>query len=241
MNHKSSSFASRYSLREQVSNYILEKIATGAFSPGERIIEARIAEDLHVSTIPVREAIRELVAKRVLEYLVHRGARVREVSILETVDALKVKAVLEALAARSVGAKIKGLVPELSKYVPRMEEAALRRDFVEYQNQNQHFHRTVVAASRNQILLSVWDSLAFEVRTRFIMDYLHLVDPEDLAKEHEGILHAAEAADVEQLATNLGEHANRLVKHLERQMTANAAATGAHPQVPEIGANQASL
>ena len=166
MNHISATIASRYSLCEQVRNYILERIATGAFPPGTRIIEARIAEDLRVSTIPVREAIRELVAKRVLEYLVHKGARVREVSILETVDALKVKAVLEALAARSVGARIKALVPELSRYVPPMEEAALRRDFVEYQNQNQHFHRAVVAASANQILLSVWDSLAFEVRTQ---------------------------------------------------------------------------
>jgi len=221
MDHKPPVIASRYSLSEQVKNYISERIATGAFAPGDRIIEARIAEELHVSTIPVREAIRELAAKRVLELLVHRGARVREVSVLETADALRVKAVLEALAARLAAPRIKELIPEMRRYVPPMEEAALRRDFVEYQNQNQHFHRAVVEASGNEILLSVWDSLAFEVRTRFIMDYLHIVDPEELAKEHESVLQAAEAGNIEEMATALMNHANRLVEHLEKQTSVN--------------------
>jgi DNA-binding GntR family transcriptional regulator len=96
-----------------VRNHILARIATGQFPPGYKIVEARIAEELHVSTIPVREAIRELVAKRVLEYLVHRGARVREVSMAETIDALRVKAVLEALAARLGGPKLILLAPQL--------------------------------------------------------------------------------------------------------------------------------
>ncbi|MGA2613743.1 MAG: GntR family transcriptional regulator [Spirochaetia bacterium] len=225
MNHKPSTIASRFSLSEQVRNYILERIATGEFAPGHRIIEARIAEDLHVSTIPVREAIRELVAKRVLEYLVHRGARVREVSILETVDALRVKAVLEALAARTAGQRIMRFLPEMRRYVQPMEDSAVRHDFVEYQNQNQRFHRAIVEASGNQILLSVWDSLAFEVRTRFIMDYLHIVAPEELAREHESILSAAESGDSEALAANVTAHANRIVEHLEKQMSLNAASS----------------
>jgi DNA-binding GntR family transcriptional regulator len=95
--------ASRYSLSEQVRNYILAKIARGELAPGDRIVEARIAEELKVSSIPVREAIRELIAKRILEYTVHKGARVRQVSMAETVDALHVKAVLEALATRLAG------------------------------------------------------------------------------------------------------------------------------------------
>jgi DNA-binding GntR family transcriptional regulator len=217
--------ASRYSLSEQVRNYLLDRIATGVFPPGHRIIEARVAEELHVSTIPVREAIRELVAMRVLEYVVHRGVRVREVSMLETMDALRVKAVLEALAARLAGPQITGVVPQLRKYVEPMEDSAFRRDFVKYQEQNQHFHRAVVETSGNQILLEIWDSLAFQVRTRFIMDYLHIVHPEDLAQEHEGILGAAESGDAEALAAHLMEHANSLVSYLEKQMSTNAAAS----------------
>ncbi len=69
--------ANRYSLSQQVRNHILNKIAVGELAPGDKVIESHIAAELHVSTIPVREAIRELAAIRVLDYWVHRGARVR--------------------------------------------------------------------------------------------------------------------------------------------------------------------
>jgi DNA-binding GntR family transcriptional regulator len=215
--------ASRFSLSEQVRNHILARIATGQFPPGHKIVEARIAEELHVSTIPVREAIRELVARRVLEYLVHRGARVREVSMAETIDALRVKAVLEALAARLAGPRLMPLVPRLRSYIQLILDSAARHDFVEFQDQNQHFHRTIVEASGNQILLAQWDSLAFEVRTRFLLDYLQAVDPQVLAREHADILLAIEDGETETVASLLMSHANHLVEYLERQMSDNGA------------------
>jgi DNA-binding GntR family transcriptional regulator len=236
MEQAQSVIANRSSLSEQVRNHILARIATGQFPPGYKIVEARIAEELRVSTIPVREAIRELVAKRVLEYLVHRGARVREVSMAETIDALRVKAVLEALAARLAGSRLLGLAPRLRAYVQTILDSAVSRDFVEYQDQNQRFHRTIVEASGNQILLAQWDALAFEVRTRFLMDYLRTVDPRVLAREHGDILQAIEAGGTEEVAALLMSHANHLVEYLQRQMSANAKSrneTGA-PEAPRL-------
>jgi DNA-binding GntR family transcriptional regulator len=211
----------RYSLSEQVRNHILAKIATGTLQPGDRVVEARVAGELQVSSIPVREAIRELVARRILEYNVHKGARVRNVSMAETVDALHVKAVLEALAARLAGPRLKGLVPRLEEYTKNIESSAHRRDFVAYQNHNQQFHGAIVEAARNATLLRLWDSLDFEVRTRFIMDYLEGVDPAELAREHEDILQAMRDGEVERVASLLTTHAAHLVGHLQRQMAAN--------------------
>lgn len=211
---------SRYSLSQQVRNHILNRIATGELAPGDKVVEARVAGELHVSTIPVREAIRELAAIRVLDYSMHRGARVRQVTVGETVDALYVKAVLEALSARLAGARLREHLSLLRQYSSRLLDCAIRRDWVEYQNQNQLFHRLIVAASGNQILLTLWDSLAFQVRTRFIMDYLHIVDPYDLAKEHDDVIQAIEAQDTEKTASLLNSHASRLVDYLKEQQAA---------------------
>lgn len=213
--------ANRYSLSQQVRNHILNKVATGELAPGDKVVEARIAAELHVSTIPVREAIRELAAIRVLDYWVHRGARVREVTVLETVDALHVKGVLEALAARLSGEKLRKHLQSMKEYSQRIQDAAFRYDWVEYQNQNQLFHRLIVEASGNQILLSLWESLAFEVRTRFIMDYLRIVEPGELAREHEEIIKAIEADDTKRVADHLSSHATRLVKYLIDQKAAD--------------------
>ena len=221
MDAPSGSTASRYSLSQQVRNHILNKVSTGELAPGDKVIEARIAAELHVSTIPVREAIRELAAMRVLNYWVHRGARVREVTVSETVDALHVKGVLEALAARLAGKKLRRSLAELQQYSDHIQEAARRHDWVQYQDQNQLFHRSIAEAAGNQILLSLWDSLAFEVRTRFIMDFLRIVDATELAREHNEILQAVDVGDTGRVAELLSHHANKLVEYLMEQKAAD--------------------
>jgi DNA-binding GntR family transcriptional regulator len=213
--------ASRYSLSQQVRNHILNKVSTGELAPGDKVIEARIAAELHVSTIPVREAIRELAAMRVLNYWVHRGARVREVTVSETVDALHVKGVLEALAARLAGKKLRRSLAELQQYSDHIQEAARRHDWVQYQDQNQLFHRMIVQTAENQILLRLWDSLAFDVRTRFIMDFLRIVDATELAREHNEILQAIGVGDTGRVAELLSDHANKLVEYLMEQKAAD--------------------
>ena len=221
MGASSENTANRYSLSQQVRNHILNKVATGEIAPGDKIVEARIASDLGVSTIPVREAIRELAAMRVLDYEVHRGARVREVTVSETIDALRVKAVLEALAARLAGEKLSGLLQSLRLSSGQIQDAARRRDWIEYQDQNQIFHRLIVESAGNQILLDLWDTLAFDVRTRFIMDFLHMVDPTELAQEHEQILQAVGSGDTAGVAQLLSSHANGLVEYLMEQRTSD--------------------
>ena len=221
MNGSAEAAASRYSLSQQVRNHILSKIATGAIAPGDKIVEARIASELGVSTIPVREAIRELAAMRVLEYEVHRGARVREVNISETIDALRVKAVLEALAAELAGAKLGDVLQLLRHSSKQIQDAARRNNWVEYQDQNQMFHRLIVETAGNSILLSLWDTLAFDVRTRFIMDFLRIVDPTVLAGEHDQILQAIEKGSTDEVSELLSSHANGLVEYLMEQRAAN--------------------
>jgi DNA-binding GntR family transcriptional regulator len=215
--------ANRYSLSQQVRNHILHKLGTGELAPGDKIVEARLAGELNVSTIPVREAIRELAAMRVLDYQVHRGARVREVTVSETIDALRVKAVLEALAARLAGVRLDGVLDELRQSSVQIQDSARRHDWVAYQDRNQVFHRLIVETAGNQILLNLWDTLAFDVRTRFIMDFLRIVDPTELAREHEEILQAVERGDTERVAELLSSHANGLVRYLLEQKAADNA------------------
>ncbi len=226
MQQASPTVASRRSLSEQVRNRILQKIATGELPPGHRVVEANIAQELDVSAIPVREAIRELVARRVLECVVHKGARVRKVSMSETIDALRVKGALEALAARLAGGKLVETSLLIRQHIDSLRKSLEERDCVQFQDLNQAFHRSIVEASGNALLLTLWDSLAFEVRTKFFMDSLEVVDPDEIAREHEDVLHAAEAGDAERVASLLIDHSTNLIKHLSVQMAENAKREG---------------
>ncbi len=208
----------RNSLREQICSYLLKRIGAGSLQPGDRIVEAKLAKEMHVSSIPIREAIRELVAMRILESVHHKGARVREVSIPETIEALQVKAVLEGLASRLASSSLSGNCGALKFEVEKSKEAIDKRDFKAFQVHNQSFHRSIVEASGNSILLRSWDNLAFEVRTRVILDFLTVFDPNAYTQDHTQILAALEAGDGEKAAALLATHANRLVTYLKEEL-----------------------
>ena len=209
--------AKQRSLREVVRNALLEQIGSGELNPGERVMEAALAKQLGVSSIPVREAIRELVAMGVLEYERHRGAWVRKVGLAETIEALKVRAVLEALAAQTAVTNLQGKTAGLQRVVRAIVAAAKSRDFIAFQLHNQQFHRMIVEASGNSTLLRVWDSLAFEVRTRFVLEHTTSVDPVVLANAHESVAQAIEDGNVKKAAALLRSHSRDMVRYLKQQ------------------------
>lgn len=208
------------SFSTHVREYILQQIATGELLPGERIVEARVAEHFDISAIPVREAIRELVTMRVLEAAPHRGAWVRNVSLQETIEAFEIRSVLEPLAIPAAAVAFCGNASRLRELSRRLVSCAKRSDFTEFQKHNQEFHRSIVATADNGVLLRVWDSLAFDVRTRFVMDFLTVVDPVALAEEHEPIVEALDAGDARSAARLIKSHSMGLVKYLKQQAAA---------------------
>lgn len=207
----------RQSMRDQIRETLLRRIGSGELVPGARLLETALAREFGVSSIPVREAIRELAAMGVVESESHRGAWVREVSLTETIEALHVRAGLDALAARSAAAALRGKCDHLRKIVTKLIAAARQSDSVLFQELNQTFHRLIVEASGNGVLLRVWDTLGFEVRTRPVMEFLQSCDPVEIAAEHEAIVDALDKGDSDAAAGLLSSHALRLVQFLEEE------------------------
>jgi len=206
------------SIAQQVKEILIHRIGAGELRPGDRVVEAKLAEEVGASSIPVREAIRELVAIGVLEFAPRRGAWVRQISLAETIESLEVRAALDRLAAAHAAVKLRGRCGSLRATVRRIVAAAKKRDFVAFQEHNQVFHRSIAEAAENRALLRVWESLAFDVRTRVIMDFLASVDAVKLAKEHEAIVDALDRGDGKKAGTLLASHANHLVRYLRKEM-----------------------
>lgn len=207
----------RLSVPEQIREFLLQRIGCGELAPGERIVEGRLTKEFGVSAIPVREAIRELVATGVLDSAAHKGAWVREVSLTETIEAFQVRAALESLAAMTAANALRGNCGELRKVCKATVAAARRRDFGAFQRENQAFHRAIVQASENGVLLRVWDSLAFEVRTRFAAEFLKTADLVAIAVEHESIVDALDTGDAQGASQSLHSHSDRLVEYLRTE------------------------
>jgi DNA-binding GntR family transcriptional regulator len=92
---------------ERVVDAIIRSIRAGTYVPGQRLIEADLTRDYHVSRGPVREALKRLAAEGVLTLTRHRGAYVRAMSRIEVRDSLIVLewlvGLMACLAARRIG------------------------------------------------------------------------------------------------------------------------------------------
>ncbi|MFZ5829984.1 MAG: GntR family transcriptional regulator [Planctomycetota bacterium] len=204
----------RKSIREQVRDLIIERIAAGELLPGDRLVEAKLAEELSVSAIPIREAFRELVAIGILDSAPHKGAWVREVSLRETIHVLQVRSALDGLAGRLAAPRLRGRCQNLWKTIEGLVEAARARDLGTFQQHNESLHRAVIAAAENPVLQRLWEQLAMPVRTRFIMDYLAATDPVEIAEAHRPIVEALDRGDGEAAAEMLESHSRQLINYL---------------------------
>jgi DNA-binding GntR family transcriptional regulator len=195
----------RVVLREQVKELILERIVSGAYNPGERLVETRIASELGTSQAPVREALRDLELLRFVESEPFRGARVREVSLEELVEIYPVRAALEEVAAREAAKRLDGQVDALEAEVEAMHTAADANDLHAQVEHDVAFHRLIVEASGNQVLLETWLALRIEART--IVTALRTgLDGHAIAELHRPVLEAFRARDAELAANTLRRH-----------------------------------
>ncbi|MFT3976439.1 MAG: GntR family transcriptional regulator [Sphingomonas bacterium] len=95
-----SSGQSMLTLPERIADDLGGQIANGIIPPGERLREVEIAKRYGVSRAPVREAVRILARRHLVDFQPRRGAFAIEVTIERLVDIFNVMAHLNGLAAR---------------------------------------------------------------------------------------------------------------------------------------------
>ncbi|MFI9718642.1 GntR family transcriptional regulator [Streptomyces sp. NPDC052396] len=161
-----------HSLREQIREHILEGIVSGRWQPGERIVERRIAAELLVSQTPVREALRELESLRLIESAPNKGVRVRELTADDLRESYPVRAGLEQVAAELAAGALAEDTTALDREVEALREADRTADGEAQVRHTVAFHREIVRASGNSVLLHTWESLGIEVWTTLSIRWL---------------------------------------------------------------------
>jgi DNA-binding GntR family transcriptional regulator len=213
-----SSSVTRVVLREQVKELILERILNGTYKPGERLVETRIAAELGTSQAPVREALRDLEILRFVESEPFRGSRVRAISQEELIEIYPVRAAIEEVAAREAATRLDGDVDALEAELDAMHRAAVENDLHAQVEHDVAFHRLIVEASGNAILLETWLSLGIGPRT--IVTALRTgLDGHEIAERHRPVLEALRARDPEAAGAALRRHVEQYGELLKGAQT----------------------
>jgi DNA-binding GntR family transcriptional regulator len=180
----------RTGLGDQIRQVLIDGIASGRLQPGERIVERRIAAELGVSQAPVREALRQLEALRLIETMPNRGARVREFTEEDFAEFFPVRAGLEETAADLAVSRLAGRVDGLQVHIERLAAA----EGPDVMRHSIAFHREIVEAAGNRLLQSVWESLGIEIWTTLSIRWLG-TRQQSYAEEHQAVVDAFRRRD----------------------------------------------
>jgi DNA-binding GntR family transcriptional regulator len=147
--------------QQRVYQAVRERILSGAYSPGFRVVIDALAEEFEVSALPVREAIRRLEAEGLVVYRPNAGAQVAPADPGLFDEEMTVLAVLEgyatALAAPHLG---KAGLKQLRAINDQMVAAVDRLDPLEFGRLNQEFHAVIYEHCPNSALVSMLRDVA---------------------------------------------------------------------------------
>lgn len=193
-------------LSDTVKAVLLDRIMSGMYEPGERIVESRLAKELKISQSPVREALRDLAAIGLVKIESRRGASVRRPTAKELSDVSQVRAEIDGLAALLATDRLtEQELEKLAAANQTMVQCHKRGDFVGMSKADAEFHRMIVASSGNGAAERVFGQLEPFART-FITLTLPNVDVSGILNQHHGILEALVARDAELAAKRAREH-----------------------------------
>ncbi|WP_248925137.1 GntR family transcriptional regulator [Paenibacillus hamazuiensis] len=187
----------RMSAKERAFAQIQRWIIDGTLQPGEKLLDAELAESLGVSRTPIREAFQLLEVQGLVS--MHPGKETK-VTAIEKEDIFKMYSTMAALQALAAEVTAKIIVPEQVDRLRaiNMEFAAAIKSGQAYQamEADEQFHNLIVELSDNPYVASFSASLQIHIR-RF--KYVFLKQPitatQASVDEHDSIIAAFERKD----------------------------------------------
>ncbi len=170
--------------------WIRERIARHQYGPGYRLVLGAIANDLGMSVVPVREAIRRLEAENLVTFEKNVGARVSVVDEQEYVHTMQTLGLVEGYATRLAAPHLTAADLERAAEInERMHRLLDDFDAHVYTQLNQQFHAVLFAPCPNPHILDLversWSRLAGLRDTSFS---LIPGRPRHSVEEHDAIL-----------------------------------------------------
>jgi len=133
----------------------------------------------------------------------------------EMQQAYEIRAALEEVGGRAAAPVLKGNAAALPCELDAMRAAFNRLDLESFVEHDIAFHRNILEASQNEILLRVWDSLAVDQRIRAVTGKI-LGDFPELVESHQPILDALEKGRGREAGLLLRNHVETVLEFLKK-------------------------
>lgn len=184
-----------------------DKLLSGAYHPGERLVVADLAAEFGVSPMPVREALQRLQQDGWVEITPHVGARVVSFNKSKYLEIIAVRSELESMAARLAAERMDTAhVGRLFELVAEMEACIGDGDTSSYTKLNRQFHDAIYSCCGNETLLGIINDLIAKSSQSQSIFYLSPKRMQISTQEHRQIAEAISVKDLEKAQLLMRQH-----------------------------------
>lgn len=197
-----------------------ERILSDGIHPGRPVTEASVAGEYEVSRQTAKAAIERLVGEGLLERTAHRSARVPLLDEARVLDLYFARGVIESKAYELLADR-RHLSSQALLAHQAFRDSAHGSDVPAIVQADVEFHRALVDSLASERLSRAHDLIINEMRLCLAqVQTAQLLDAEEIADEHQGIVEAIQAGEATR-AGRLGlehlQHAEcKLMEHLRR-------------------------
>lgn len=192
-------------------------VLTGGQQPGTPIAIDEVAAFFGVSPIPVREALKTLLAEGLVEHRPHVGYSVAKLTFNEFRELYDVRQVLESAALRAAaGAADAGHDQQARLAHQEVGEAIERGDDRAYDAAARRFHLALIAPSGMRRLITMYESAWNITEPARPMSHVADHDRVDFQADHQRMLDAFAARDADTLIAESDQHYDRLRRSIGR-------------------------
>ena len=187
----------RQSIREDVYNKLLNWIMDGVLRPGEKIVDKELAEHLGVSRTPVREALRRLEDKGLIDSAANRWTRISPIPPKEPEMIYPVIWTLEKLALSEASVHLsRPDFKQMEAANEALKTAFEKEDPVAASKADGDFHGVFIRQSKNDILIDMLEQLKIRYRRLEVNYFEGTAYWDSSIKEHAAIIAALKTGDL---------------------------------------------
>jgi DNA-binding GntR family transcriptional regulator len=205
---------------EVVLQALRRALLTGDIPAGTQLVQADIAAQLGVSNTPVREAIRQLAAEGLVQFVRYKGAVVHKPNFAEIEELYELRLLLEPVAIRKAAERMSNA--EIEQARERFVRAVATTDLGDWIVCNRKFHGCLIDGAHSPRLSAIVGSLKDIALTQV---WVSIGSPDERMAmvatgnaEHAMILEAIEAREGARAARIVTEHLEAAAKIVQQTM-----------------------
>ena len=196
----------RDTYKDKVKQFIIDLILNKKISPGDQIKEKELSFNLGISRAPVREALKELIAEKILEYIPFKGTYLKKTSSSEALDIYTTRGLLEGYAvAESISSNLKN-IKKLTYLIEKMYYSAKKRDNIKLIDFGDQFHNLLIKGCNNKIILTETRRLSLICHLLFFNFWTRIYTSEQIKNRHIQILKIIKKKNKTDLEIIIREH-----------------------------------